>query len=66
MTYTDEYLEHYGDRFVALKLRDTGLTFEQYLAAPRAHEQSICMGRAMMARLSETAAAECRRAGGTP
>lgn len=36
--YSDEYVNYYGDRFIALDLRGTGLTFEQYLSAPRYHE----------------------------
>lgn len=37
-TYSDEYLEHHADRFVALRLDLHGLSLEQYLAAPERYE----------------------------
>jgi hypothetical protein len=37
-TYSDEYLEHYADRYVAMHLRGHGITLEQYLAAPARYE----------------------------
>ena len=33
-TYTDEYLEHYADRYVEQRLARHGVSLEQYLAAP--------------------------------
>lgn len=37
-TYSDEYLEHYADRYVALHLRGHGITLEQYLVEPARYE----------------------------
>jgi hypothetical protein len=37
-TYSDEYLEHYADRYVAMHLRGHGVSLEQYLADPTRYE----------------------------
>lgn len=37
-TYTDEYLEHYADRYMALRLRRHGVSLEDYLADPGRYE----------------------------
>lgn len=37
-TYTDEYLDHYASRYVALYLKGHGITLPQYLAAPDRYE----------------------------
>ncbi|MGP9798183.1 hypothetical protein ACT3UJ_12590 [Halomonas sp. 86] len=37
-TYTDEYLEHYAARYVAMYLKGHGITLQQYLAAPERYE----------------------------
>lgn len=38
-TYSDEYLEHYADRFVAMRLDLHGINLAQYLAAPARYER---------------------------
>lgn len=37
-TYTDEYLEHYAARYVAMYLKGHGITLQQYLVAPERYE----------------------------
>ncbi len=37
-TYSDDYLNHYADRYVALHLKRHGVTLEQYLANPRQYD----------------------------
>lgn len=37
-TYSDEYLEHYADRYVAMHLKGHGVSLEQYLAEPARYE----------------------------
>lgn len=51
--YAEEYVEFYGDRFVALNLRDDGITFEQYLATPNYHESRILARRIREGRTTE-------------
>lgn len=38
-TYSDEYLNHYADRYVAMQLKRHGVTLEQYLASPAGYER---------------------------
>ncbi len=38
MTYSDEHLNHYGERFTTMGLARTGLTFDRYLTNPRHYE----------------------------
>lgn len=40
-TYTDEYLEHFANRYVALYLKGHGITLPQYLAAPERYEHLV-------------------------
>lgn len=61
-TYSDEYLEHYADRYVALRLKGHGVTLMQYLAAPARYEHLaleplplLPAQRAVQARLDEEA-----------
>lgn len=59
-TYSDEYLNHYADRFVAMRLSLYGVRLDQYLANP-AHYEALAMEplpllpqqRAVQARLDE-------------
>lgn len=37
-TYSDAYLNHFSDRYVALRLRAHGVSLEQYLARPALYE----------------------------
>lgn len=37
--YCPHYIDHFGDRFIALDLRRYGLTFEQYLDDPQRTER---------------------------
>lgn len=36
-TYSDEYLNHYADRYVAARLQAHGVSLEQYLADPASY-----------------------------
>lgn len=38
MKYSDEYLDHYADRFIAMRLSSHGVTLAQYLSAPWRYE----------------------------
>ncbi|KAB7624349.1 hypothetical protein [Alkalilimnicola sp. S0819] len=40
-TYSDEYLEHYADRYIELGLRRLGITLMQYLTNPAVCERAI-------------------------
>lgn len=37
-TYSDEYLDHYADRYVAMHLKGHGITLDQFLANPARYE----------------------------
>lgn len=54
---TDEQLDYYGDRFIALGLRQEGITFEQYLLAPQYVEEHIAFKR--VARVRTAFARQC-------
>ena len=53
--YTDEYLNHYADRYVRHGLRECGVTLLQYLADPARYEaladllprQRVAAGKAL-------------------
>ena len=37
-TYSDDYLNHYADRYMAMQLKRHGVTLDQYLANPARYE----------------------------
>lgn len=37
-TYSDNYLNHYADRYVAMRLKLHGVSLEQYLDSPKRYE----------------------------
>lgn len=48
--YSDEYIEHYAERYRSLALKAQGLTLLQYLAAPEACERLAARYAARRAR----------------
>lgn len=55
-TYTDEYLEHFGARYVEQRLKAHGVTFLQYLARPQAYEQLAMEPEPLLPRQQRVAA----------
>jgi hypothetical protein len=45
MSYTDEYLEFWGDLYVSGRLNEEGVDFEAFLANPWRHLQRLGRGR---------------------